>query len=167
MRFRRKDLREFNPVNYRSATLSEQDVLDLKEVFDFYDSTGMGVLLPNDLKLLLAENGFQPNKRTIYEIIAEFDVEETGGISFREFMNAMDTRPFLNERKKDIMGVFRKYDRENKGYIHLDDLREVNRQLKENLDEETIQGMLEKADSNRDGKITFEDFYSVMIRNIY
>jgi Ca2+-binding EF-hand superfamily protein len=167
VRFKRKDLREFNPINYRSASLTEQDVLDLKEVFDFYDSTGMGVLLPNDLKLLLAENGFQPNKRTVYEIIAEFDVEETGGISFREFMNAMDTRPYLNERKKDIMQVFKKYDRENKGFIHLEDLREVNRQLKENLDDDIIRSMLEKADSNRDGKITFDDFYSVMIRNIY
>lgn len=167
VRFKRKDLREFNPINYRSASLTEQDVLDLKEVFDFYDSTGMGVLLPNDLKLLLTENGFQPNKRTVYEIIAEFDVEETGGISFREFMNAMDTRPYLNERKKDIMQVFKKYDRENKGFIHHEDLREINRQLKENLDDDTIRSMLEKADSNRDGKITFDDFYSVMIRNIY
>ena len=142
-------------------------MLDLKEVFDYYDSTGMGVLLPNDLKLLLTENGFMPNKRTVYEIIAEFDVEETGGISFREFMNAMDTKPYLTERKKDIMQVFKKYDRDNKGYIHLEDLREINRQLKENLDDDTIRSMLEKADSNRDGKITFEDFYSVMIRTIY
>lgn len=75
VRFKRKDLREFHPINYRSATLTQQDVLDLKEVFDCYDSTGMGVLLPNDLKLLLTENGFTPNKRTVYEIIAEFDVE--------------------------------------------------------------------------------------------
>lgn len=94
-------------------------------------------------------------------------MEETGGISFREFMNAMDTRPYVNESKKDIMQVFKKYDRDNKGYIHLQDFRDVNRQLKENLDEDTIKSMLEKADSNRDGKISFEDFYSVMIRNIY
>lgn len=94
-------------------------------------------------------------------------MEETGGISFREFMNAMDTRPYVSESKKDIMQVFRKYDRDNKGYIDLQDFRDVNRQLKENLDEDTIKSMLEKADSNRDGKISFEDFYSVMIRNIY
>jgi Ca2+-binding EF-hand superfamily protein len=25
--------------------------------------------------------------------------------------------------------------------------------------------MLEKADSNKDGKISFEDFYSVMVKN--
>jgi Ca2+-binding EF-hand superfamily protein len=27
--------------------------------------------------------------------------------------------------------------------------------------------MLEKADSNKDGKVSFEDFYSVMIKDIY
>lgn len=27
--------------------------------------------------------------------------------------------------------------------------------------------MVEKADSNRDGKVSFEDFYSVMTKNIY
>lgn len=74
VRFLRKDLREFNASSYRTATLTEQDVIDLKEVFDFYDTTGMGVLLPNDLKLLLGENGYEANKRTIYEIVAEFDV---------------------------------------------------------------------------------------------
>ena len=60
----------------------------------------MGVLLPNDLKLLMTQNGFLPNKKTVYEIVAEFDTEETGGISFAEFMKAMDTKPFITETKK-------------------------------------------------------------------
>ncbi len=42
----------------------------LKEVFDYYDSSNIGVLLPNDLKILLHENGYMANKKTIYEIIA-------------------------------------------------------------------------------------------------
>lgn len=75
-------------------------MIDLKEVFDTYDSTGMGVLLPNDLTLLLTQNGFAPNKKTVYEIIAEFDAEEAGGISFNEFMKAMGTKPYINESKK-------------------------------------------------------------------
>jgi centrin-1 len=55
--------------------LTYQDVIDLKEVFDSYDSTGMGVLLPNDLKLLLTQNGYNPNRKSTYEIVAEFDAE--------------------------------------------------------------------------------------------
>jgi hypothetical protein len=35
----------------------------------------MGVLLPNDIKLLLKSNGFQAHIKTVYEIVAEFDTE--------------------------------------------------------------------------------------------
>ena len=58
-------------------------------------------------------------------------------------MNAMDTKPYLNERKKDIMQVFKKYDRDGKGYITLEDIKEINRQLKENMDEDTMRQMLD------------------------
>ena len=54
VRFKRKDLREFEPGLYVTGDLTIDDVIDLKEVFDAYDSTGMGVLLPNDLKLFTA-----------------------------------------------------------------------------------------------------------------
>ena len=43
----------------------------------------------------------------------------------------------------------------------------MNNHVKENLDLETLRLMLEKADSNKDGKISFEDFYAVMTKNIY
>lgn len=100
VRFKRKDLEHFEPQLYVTGQLKIEDVIDLKEVFDTYDSTGMGVLLPNDLTLLLTQNGFNPNKKTVYEIIAEFDLEEAGGISFNEFMKAMGSKPYLNENKK-------------------------------------------------------------------
>ena len=75
VRFRKKNLESFEPKHYVTAQLAIDDVIDLKEVFDTYDSTGMGVLLPNDLILLLTQNGFNPNKKTVYEIIAQYDEE--------------------------------------------------------------------------------------------
>jgi Ca2+-binding EF-hand superfamily protein len=168
-RFIRKPLdkdQNFNPRQYISNEFNEEDVIDLKEVFDTYDSTEMGVLLPNDIKLFLQQNGFEPNKKTVYEIVAEFDIEETGGISFADFMEAMKTKPLYNETKKDIAAIFKRYDRNGKGYIDMEDLREVNRHVKENLDDETLKMILKKADSNLDNKITFEDFYSVMVRQV-
>ena len=73
MRFLRKDLDRdevFDPRAYITHEFSYEDVVDLKEVFDTYDSTDMGVLLPNDLKLFLQQNGFNPNKTTVYDILA-------------------------------------------------------------------------------------------------
>lgn len=79
----------------------------------------------------------------------------------------MDTKPYLNESKKEIGAIFKKYDRQNKGFLTFEDLKEINRHVKENIDEETILLMLEKADSNNDSKISFEDFYSVMVKTSY
>lgn len=81
-RFRTKDLNLFEPQYYVTAELAIEDIIDLKEVFDTYDSTRMGVLLPSDLNLLLSQNDFKPSKNTLYEIIAEFDNEGSGGLSF-------------------------------------------------------------------------------------
>ncbi len=82
-------------------------------------------------------------------------------------MRAMDTKPFINETKKQIAAIFKKYDRSNKGYIDLNDTREINRHLKENVDEAMLELMVQKADSNKDGRISFEDFYSVMVKTYY
>lgn len=82
-------------------------------------------------------------------------------------MTAMDTKPYINETRKEIGAIFKKYDRANKGHIDLNDLKEINRHLKENVDEEVLKLMMEKVDSNRDGKISFEDFYSVMVKTFY
>lgn len=115
----------------------------------------MGVLLPNDLNLLLNQNGFAPNKNTVYELIAEYDSDGSGGISFAQFLQAIAAKPYLNQNKKQIASVFKKYDRSNKNYIDINDLREINRHVKQNLDEQTLKMMLEKADSNKDGRISF------------
>ncbi len=72
-RFRKKDLQLFQPQYYVTGQLTIEDVIDLKEVFDTYDSTRMGVLLPNDVMLLLNQNGFGPKKNTVYELIAQYD----------------------------------------------------------------------------------------------
>ncbi len=141
-----------------------EDINDLKDVFDYYDSTQMGVLLPNDIKLFLQDNGFEPNKKTVYEIVAEFDVDETGGMSFKDFMKAMASKPIANETRKEIATIFKKYDRTGKGHIDLNDLRDINRHVKENLDEETLLMMLKHAAPTNSDKISFEDFYKVMVR---
>lgn len=99
-RFKKKDLQIFEPQYYVTGQLKIEDVIDLKQVFDTYDSTRMGVLLPNDLILLFNQNGFNPNKNTVYELISEFDSEGAGGISFSEFLEAIAMKPYLNETKK-------------------------------------------------------------------
>ena len=82
-------------------------------------------------------------------------------------MKAMACKPCKMLRKKEVAAIFKKYDRDCKNYLTIDDFKEINSHVKENLDEETLLLMLEKTDSNKDGKVSFEDFYSVMVKDIY
>jgi Ca2+-binding EF-hand superfamily protein len=58
----------------------------------------------------------------VYEIFAEFNSDELGYWNFTDFIKAMDTKPYLNETKKEIGAIFKKYDRKNKGYLKMEDL---------------------------------------------
>jgi Ca2+-binding EF-hand superfamily protein len=70
-------------------------------------------------------------------------------------MKAMKSKPYEKERKRDIQHVFKKYDRSNKGYINLQDLREMTHTLNEPLDEEMMRLMIERASRTHGDKMYF------------
>ena len=171
-------LLEFNAKQYVTSSLSEEDILQLKEVFDTFDYNGNGILSPNDLRNALMSYGYNANKETVYDIIAEFDEDESGGLSFKEFLrmitgslannnsNINNTYKKIN-KKNEIERVFRKFDNKNKGFIDLDCLRRMVGEFGEEVDEGELKEIIKKVDSNQDGKISFEDFYKVMTSNEY
>ncbi len=60
-----------------------------KELFDLFDVKKTGVLTPIDLRALFEMFGYHTRKESIYQIISEFDQDESGGISFYEFLKIM------------------------------------------------------------------------------
>ncbi|CAD8096141.1 unnamed protein product [Paramecium primaurelia] len=159
---------EFNPKKFVTKDLKESDIIDIKQVFDYYDSEQAGILSPNDLEQLLISFGYHPTKETLYEIFSELDEDELGGITFEYFLSILNQDKSKSERKDTIRRVYRKYDKNNKGFITLQDLRQVvYKDLKEEIDEEVLAEIFKKADSNQDGKMTFEDFYNVMTKKVY
>jgi centrin-1 len=60
-----------------------------------------------------------------------------------------------------------KYDKRLKGSFGVNELLEVARELCENVDEEVLMEIVGRIDSNGDGKVTFEDFYNVMTKEVY
>lgn len=70
-------------------------------------------------------------------------------------MKAMDTKPYKKQTAKQIHKIFKKYDRTSKGFITLEDIKEMTRTLNEDTDEEMMQLMIERASKNQDKKLTF------------
>lgn len=158
---------EFNPRQYISSEFTEKDILQIKEVFDSFDIDRNGTITPNDLRNSLQAFGFNATKETIYDIMAEFDENESGGLSFKEFLQMLMVKSQFTESRNEVQKVFSKYDYNRKGWITCEDLKMMGKELGEEIENEELEQMFKNADENGDGKINFEEFYQVITKKVY
>jgi len=149
--------KNFDPKNYISVGVSERDVLMYHELFKLFSGTGIGCLTPGDLKQALQLFDYNAKKNVIYKLIANIDQDESGGISFEEFLKIMTDvkRPCDEDTADDYYDVFLAYDVDGKGYIDRDDIRQSALDLNENLTEEELEDIMIKFDPTGEGKINF------------
>lgn len=71
------------------------------------------------------------------------------------------------ESREGIQKIFNLFDDDKTGSITLKNLKRVAKELGESLSEEELREMVERADSNGDGEISFEDFYAIMTKKAF
>ena len=79
----------------------------------------------------------------------------------------MTARMSDKDTREDINKVFRLFDEDNTGFITIKNLRRVAKELGENISEEELQEMIERADSNGDQQVTADDFYNIMTKKTF
>ena len=79
----------------------------------------------------------------------------------------MTARMSDKDTREDINKVFRLFDEDNAGSVSIKNLRRVAKELGENISEEELQEMIERADSNGDQQVTADDFYNIMTKKTF
>ena len=162
-----KEKQPFNPSNYARPGLSEDEIFEIKEAFDLFDPDKTGFVSPGDLRDAMSSLGYELKNQTIFQMISNLEKDGNSKIGFDEFLNLMTARINEKESKEDIRKVFRLFDESNDGYITAQKLKKIAKDLGENMEEIEIKEMIERADSDGDGRITFEDFYSIMTKKVF
>ncbi len=157
----------FNPKLYERPGLTEDEILEIKEAFDLFDSERTGYIDPKELKEAMASLGHEAKNQTIYQMISNLELDGHTELDFKEFLDLMTARMSEKDSKEDIKKVFRLFDEDNTGYITTNNLKRIAKDLGENMDDTEIREMIERADSDGDGRVTFEDFYSIMTKKTF
>lgn len=76
----------FSPEDYVTMTIPLEEVKDIKQAFDIFDSDGSGTIDPQELKEAFINLGFSGQNKFVYQILAELDEDQSGGISFADFL---------------------------------------------------------------------------------
>ena len=159
---------EFNPKNYEKNGLTEDEVMEIKEAFDLFDSDKSGQIDTEELKAALKNLGIDAKNQTLANMMADLDKDGSGQIDFEEFIDMMTAKMSDRDTREDLEKVFRLFlgDDDKADKITIKHLKRVARELNENMSDEELQEMITRADLNKDSGVDFEEFYSIMTKKI-
>ena len=101
-------------------------------------------------------------------MINDIDKNQSGTIDFDEFIDMMTAKMSDKDTREDLKKVFDLFlgDDEKADKIELKHLKRVAKELNENMSEDELNEMITRADTDRDGKVSFDEFYNIMTKKI-
>lgn len=173
-----KNFKNLNPLQQAACAYLIHNTPQLEQIENAYklfnriDLNGDGRITKNEL--LAGFKYFYYSKFTddheitedeVNKIFINIDTNYNNEIEFEEFARAaIDKKIFISE--DFLLFAFKYFDKDGSGLITIDELRDVFMQGQSNTKQETIENQLkdtfDKVDTNKDGKISYEEFKEMM-----
>jgi Ca2+-binding EF-hand superfamily protein len=88
----------------------------------------------------------------------QVDLDNNGKISFQEFLILLSQKMNNAQNINFIRETFKYFDKDNDGFININDLSKIFLHLGEQLNQQQLNEMLLTIDYDQDGYVTFKDF---------
>merc|ERR1711934_475013 len=151
-----------NSSKMPAGDLTAQQVNEIREAFDLFDTDGSGAIDAKELKVAMHALGFEPKKEEIRKMINDLDKNNDGTIDFEEFMLLMSGKLSDKDAKEDIVKAFRLFDDDETNKVSFKNLKRVAKELGESMGDEELQEMIDEADTDGDGEVNEEEFLKIM-----
>ncbi|KAL3639023.1 Calcium-dependent protein kinase 33 [Castilleja foliolosa] len=143
-----------------AENLSEEEIKGLKQMFNNMDTDGSGTITYDELRTGLTKLGSKLSEAEIKQLMDAADVDKNGSIDYIEFITATMHRHRL-DREDNLHKAFCHFDKDNSGHITRDELRQAMTQYGMG-DDATIDEVLDDVDTDKDGKINYDEFVAMM-----
>ncbi|KAF7640127.1 hypothetical protein Mgra_00000574 [Meloidogyne graminicola] len=157
---------------------------DYQSAFDYFDVNKDGHITVHELETAMNKCGVYPTKLELRIIMNQMDKDKNGLITFDEFSSMMrlqrkeqnsqriqSQKRLINlsneqpEIKKELLDQFRLFDKDNDGFILPEEMKNLINELRlgKNFPEKVVDQLFLEADTDGDGKISFEEFVIAVI----
>ncbi|XP_061171967.1 uncharacterized protein LOC133181492 [Saccostrea echinata] len=127
-----------------------------KNAFSLFDRDGEGIVLTRELGPIMRSMGYSPTEEELADMINEVDSEGEGIIDYETFQLLMSKYVKTMDTVDELMEAFLVYDRDRKGYVSPDDLRQVLQQVGDKLSTEEMEEIIKSAE-HTEGQIHYEE----------
>lgn len=147
--------------------LSEDEVEELRQAFELFDTKGTGKINTRELKSAMESLGYDLRNPTIYELVVELDTPgtaERGGVDFNRLLDAINRRLGNKDTREGVRKIFEIFvDSPNTEIITLPALKKIAKEIGEQMSNDDIRELMERAASNG-SELSFDEFYEIMSR---
>ena len=142
-------------------------VKNLRAIFKHIDESGDGRLSHDELR-----KGYQKyfsdslNENEFELLISKLDQDNSGYIEYEEFLRAtVDTESILTE--KNLQFAFNFFDKDNSGKLSAEEVKSVLGVISTEKDGgDIVKSIISEVDINGDGEINYEEFKTLMKKNV-
>ncbi|KAL3534299.1 hypothetical protein ACH5RR_002760 [Cinchona calisaya] len=144
--------------------LSVEEVAGIKERFKVMDTGNKGKIDINELRVGLTKLGHQVPEVDLQILMEVGDVDKDGYLDYGEFVAISVHLKKMGNDDDHLKKAFDYFDRNQSGYIEIDELR-VALADADGVDansEEVIKAIIQDVDTDKDGRISYEEFATMM-----
>ncbi|XP_060177463.1 calcium-dependent protein kinase 32-like [Lycium barbarum] len=141
--------------------LTVDEVAGIKEGFQLMDVGNKGKIDVNELRVGLQKLGHQIPESDVQILMDVGDVDKDGFLDYGEFVAiSVHLRKMANE--EHLKRAFDFFDKNQNGYIEIEELREALDDEIETNSEEVINAIMQDVDTDKDGRISYDEFSTMM-----
>jgi calmodulin len=153
-------------MSYDVSKLTDQQIAEVREAFELFDKDHSGYINSKELGMVMRSLGQNPTEQELMDMINEVDEDGSGTVDFPEFLNMMAKKIQNTDSVEDeIKEAFRVFDKEGRGHISTEEFRFVMRNIGSQMTDEEIEEMIEEADHDHDGLISYDEFAALLCIN--
>merc|ERR1719238_1493239 len=123
--------------------LDEEQVEELREAFNLFDTEHSGAIDARELKAALRALGFEVKKEDVRRMLSDIGKDPTQPIDFNDLCEMMRGRMPDKGSRAEIDKVFALFDEDETGKISYRNLKRIAQELGESLTDEELQEMIE------------------------
>jgi serine/threonine protein kinase len=139
---------------------SVQEIIDMRRAFEKFDKSKDGVITVDEFKSAM-ELCDEYSDEEVNAMFDQLNVNHNGHIMYTEFIAAtLEIKGRVEEKR--LAEAFDHIDDDDSGYISKGDLRKL---LGERATSEKIDKLIEEADTDGDGQISFDEFLVMYRKN--
>ena len=145
--------------------ISDEDIVDLSEIFNIFDIQNRGEISFQDLLRSMRFLRFSPDEKKLKELLATSHHSDMDNFGLEIFIYCVvECQNRRTDWTQQIIDVFHRIDVGNKGAINLEDLKYANKMKDLELCEKEMNEMIMAADLNKDGMVDKQEFVSIMLQ---